>query len=398
MRNIHLSKAALEPWAILQGNLVVIEEIVTRYFSGEKLSPEEVQMRIHGAKRPTERMITRVDGVTVALSRPTALQGDEASAAMPGQTPMRGPLPSETPEPMCVAVLPLFGTIFPRANLFTDISGATSTEMFGKRFNELCCDPSVGAIVIDVDSPGGQVPGVAELSAKIFEARGCKPIVAVANYLMASAAYWIGTAADRVVVSPSAQVGSIGVFAMHEDISMAMEMEGVKVSLISDGKYKTEGNPYEPLSQGARDAIQASVSLVYERFIGAVANNRGVDAATVRSGFGEGRCVSADEAVAMGMADEVGTLEDVIEDLLEDLMGVPEDETGEEETLSAFSGPSTGRRSGERSARGKERAQGVRDLHVSGEASSEAGPVSEEASKREAESLRNYLDVFGKGV
>jgi signal peptide peptidase SppA len=270
MRTIQLSRAALEPWAILPQALSVIVDVVTRHFAGEKLDAEEVQTRIHGAKRPSER---------VAGS---------------------------------IAVLPLFGTIFPRANMFTDVSGATSAEMFGRRFDELLNDATVGAIVLDVDSPGGQVPGIEELSTKIFEARGTKPIIAVANHLMASAAYWIGTAADELVVTPSGEVGSVGVFAIHEDVSESLLKEGVKVTVISEGKYKTEGNAYEPLSEEARAALQTRVAEVYERFVQAVARNRGVKASEVRSGFGEGRTVGARQAVKMNMADRVETLDDTI--------------------------------------------------------------------------------------
>jgi len=258
------------PWAILPYKLAVLEEIVIRHVSGEKLDAEEVQARIHGATRPQDRQVNSV------------------------------------------AILPLFGTIFPRANMMTDISGATSAERFGAQFSELVNDPEINAIVLDVDSPGGQVNGIDELSTRIFEARGKKPVVAVANHTMASAAYWIGTAADEVVISPSGEVGSIGVFAVHKDMSAALEQAGVKVSLISRGKYKVEGNPYEPLAEEARAAIGVRVSDAYEAFINSVARNRGVEAADVRNGFGEGRVVGARQAVALRMADRVGTLEDTI--------------------------------------------------------------------------------------
>jgi signal peptide peptidase SppA len=170
----------------------------------------------------------------------------------------------------------------------------------------------VSAIIIDVDSPGGQASGIAELSRQIYEARGKKPIVAVANHFMASAAYWIASAADEIVVTPSGEVGSIGVFTVHEDIHEALAQEGVKVSIIKEGRYKAEGNPYEPLTAEARDAIQARVREVYDAFVDAVARNRGVDAAAVRNGFGEGRMVSAYQAVTLGMADQVGTLDETI--------------------------------------------------------------------------------------
>lgn len=263
-----------KPWAILPNKLALLEEIVARHVAGEKLDAEEVQARIHGARRPPERRVNKV------------------------------------------AILPLFGTIFPRANMMTDVSGATSAERFGDDFNSLLHDPSIDAIILDVDSPGGQIGGIDELSRQIYEARGIKPIVAVANHMMASAAYWIGTAADELVVTPSGEVGAIGVFAVHEDISVAMEKDGVKVTLISQGKYKTEGNPYQPLSDEALTAIQAKVDEIYGIFVDTVARNRNVDAATVRSGFGEGRMFSARQAIDVGMADRIGTLDETINLLL----------------------------------------------------------------------------------
>lgn len=274
-RSYVLQAFAETPWAILPHKLAVLKEIVARHVSGEKLDAAEVQALIHGAARPQDRRV------------------------------------------QAVAVLPLFGTIFPRANLMTDMSGATSAERFGAQFRALLDDPQIDAIVLDVDSPGGQVGGIDEVSKMIFEARGRKPVVAVSNHRMASAAYWIATAADQVVVTPSGEVGSIGVFAVHEDISAAMEKEGVKVSLISAGKYKVEGNPWEPLSDEARAAIQATVVETYDTFVEAVARNRGVMPAVVRTSFGEGRMVSARQAVELGMADRIATLDEVIVSLLE---------------------------------------------------------------------------------
>ena len=262
------------PWAILPSKLAMLEEIVARHVAGEKLSAEDIQARVNGAVPPQN---TKVNSV---------------------------------------AVMRVFGTIAPRTNMLTDISGGTTAETLGKQFTDLVNDPQVSAIVLDVNSPGGQVGGIEELSKKIFDARGTKPIVAVANHLMASAAYWIGTAADEIVVTPSGEVGSIGVFAAHQDISQQLEKDGIKVSLIKAGKYKAEANPYEPLSEEARAAIQENVSDIYSSFVDAVARNRGVKSAAVRTGFGEGRVVSAKQAVELGMADRIGTLDEVINQLL----------------------------------------------------------------------------------
>ncbi|HLI51912.1 MAG TPA: S49 family peptidase [Thermomicrobiaceae bacterium] len=211
-----------------------------------------------------------------------------------------------------VAILPLYGTIGQRMNLMSEFSGGTSTEQFATAFRQALADDSVGSIVIDVDSPGGTISGVPELASEIQAARGQKPIVAVANSLAASAAYWIASQADELVVTPSGEVGSIGVFAAHQDVSEMLANLGTRVSLISAGKFKTEGNPYEPLSDDARAAIQASVDDYYQMFATAVAKGRGVSKGDVTGGFGEGRIVGAKQALSLGMADRVATLRETI--------------------------------------------------------------------------------------
>jgi capsid assembly protease len=260
-------------WAILPHKLAALIETAALYAAGGEWTAEEIAARTGSPRAPGER-----------------------SAGS-------------------VAILPLFGTIFPRANLMTQVSGATSVEQVTARFRDLLADPNVSAIVLDVDSPGGAVNGVDELAGEILKARGQKPVIAVANHLAASAAYWIASAADEVVVTPSGEVGSIGIFAAHEDLSAALEAEGVKISLVSAGKYKTEGNPYEPLSEEARAALQARVDEHYTAFVKTVARGRGVSASDVRGGFGEGRVVGAKEAVRLGMADRVGTLDETIDRL-----------------------------------------------------------------------------------
>jgi signal peptide peptidase SppA len=294
MRYSYVMKAFVEtPWAILPHKLAILEEIVIRHTAGEKLDPEEVQMRIHGAKRPAERRSGNV------------------------------------------AVLPLFGTIFPRANLMTQVSGATSAEMFGRQFDELVKDPEVKGIVLDVDSPGGQVGGIEELSRQIYAARGIKPIVAVANHVMDSAAYYIGSAAEEVVVTPSGEVGSIGVFAVHEDISKQLEQDGVKLTVIKEGKYKVEGNPWEPLNEEAKAAIQQNVKDAYDAFVNSVARNRGKTAEIVREGFGEGRTVGASRAVELGMADTIGTLDETVNRVIRQTFTLSDDQRLAAEELHA---------------------------------------------------------------
>jgi signal peptide peptidase SppA len=217
-----------------------------------------------------------------------------------------------------VAVMPVFGVLAHRMNMMTDISGGSSTEELGAQFAELANDPSIGAIVLDVDSPGGTIHGMAEMSAQIHAARNPdRPIIAVANDLMASAAYWIGSAADEIVIGPNAYVGSIGVIALHADESEFNKKLGFKYELISAGKYKTEGNPFEPLGDEAKAEAQRQVDLIYADFVKDVARNRGVKQSTVKGNvFGEGRVFTGLDAIERNMADRQGTLADTVSRLL----------------------------------------------------------------------------------
>ena len=271
-------QAAMQtPWAILPMKLAIIQQLITLRAQGHRLTAEEIQAQIQAARGDAE----------------TRRRGDAAG----------------------IAILPIVGTIIPRGDMLMESSGAISTQRIAAAFRSALATPDVESIVLDIDSPGGQVGGVDELATEIFQARGQKRIVAVANHLAASAAYWIASSADEVVVSPSGEVGSIGVLAMHQDISQALEADGVKINMLFAGKYKTEGNPFEPLTEEARAAIQARIDDYYQMFAGAVARNRGVKRSEVVGGFGEGRVVGAKQAVALGMADRVATLDETIERL-----------------------------------------------------------------------------------
>lgn len=232
-----------------------------------------------------------------------------------------------------VGVIPIRGTIAQHSARVDEVSsrGGTSCERIAASLRHALADPNVSAIVLDVDSPGGSVSGVQALAAEIFRARGRKPITAVSNSLMASAAFWIGSAADTVVAAPGSQTGSIGVFAVHTDQSKAEERLGLKRTLISAGRFKTEGHPQGALGDEAREAQQKLVDAYYGDFTRDVARFRGVPVERVRKGFGEGRLVKDRDAVLEGMADRVGTLERELQ-RLSARSGAPR--------LSAFAAPS----------------------------------------------------------
>lgn len=211
-----------------------------------------------------------------------------------------------------VGVLPVVGLIASRTNLMTDFSGGVSTDVLGREFDALMADDDVGAIVLDMDTPGGDYRGTPEFASKVFNARGTKPIIAQVNHLAASAGLWIASAANEIVMSPSADIGSHGVVAVHHDESVLNETVGIKTTYIHYGKYKVEGNSDEPLTDDTRAEIQRRVDEAGEVFTAALSKYRGVSKAAVRDRFGQGRMFGPEEAIERGMADSIGTLEETI--------------------------------------------------------------------------------------
>lgn len=218
-----------------------------------------------------------------------------------------------------IAVIPLFGTIAQRLSGMDAMSGGASIERFTAAFDRAVNDDAIGGIVLQVDSPGGSVYGVEEASQKIHDARGTKRIVAVADSLMASAAYYIGSAADELVITPSGEAGSIGVFGVHFDFSRFLANEGIKPTIIKAGEHKAEGNQFEPLGDEALEHMQEQVNDYYDLFVDAVARNRGVSREAVLTGFGQGRTFTAQRAVEAGLADRVAPFEAVLDEVAEDV-------------------------------------------------------------------------------
>lgn len=211
-----------------------------------------------------------------------------------------------------IAVIGVYGYMMQRP--VEDISGGggTSTMRIGEAIQNALADDSISSILLDIDSPGGSVNGVQELGSLIAEANASKPIVAIANSLACSAAYWIGSQASEFYCAPGGLAGSIGVYAAHEDYSRALDAAGVTTTLIKAGKFKVEGNPVEPLGAEAKDAIQGMVDAYYSSFVSAVASGRKVSQKAVREGFGQGRALLAEDTVSAGMTDGVMTMSQVL--------------------------------------------------------------------------------------
>lgn len=212
-----------------------------------------------------------------------------------------------------VAVLPVFGIIDKRMNLFMHISGGTSTQLLARDFRQAQADPRVKSILLDIDSPGGSVDGTKELADLIFQARdGGKPVVAYANGLMASAAYWLGSGAPDIVSPETAEIGSIGVALMHYDYSEADAQEGVKRTVITAGKYKRIASDEKPLTEEGREYLQDLVDDYYALFLEAVARNRGVDPETAHERLADGRIFVGKKALKAGLVDQIGYFDDAL--------------------------------------------------------------------------------------
>ena len=159
-----------------------------------------------------------------------------------------------------IAVIPMHGVLAPRMNMMSDMSGGATFEDATAQLRDAVADTTIGTIVLDWDSPGGSCAGATEFAAEVLTARKVKPVIAHANFEMCSAAYWIGACASEVIAAPSAFIGSIGVYTIHEDLSEFLAQLGVKLTYISAGKFKVDGNEAEPLSDHARERMQANVN------------------------------------------------------------------------------------------------------------------------------------------
>lgn len=263
-----------DAWAIDQAKLNEITSIYDAHIKNEKIDLEAVEARIGKKMGVHEQGYYVIDGV---------------------------------------AVIPVVGVIAKRANMFSNISGGASTELIKRDFDMAMDDEGVDSILFDIESPGGAVNGTQELAMEIFKERGDKPIVAYANGLMASAAYWFGSAADKIYGSATSNVGSIGVVAQHIDESKADKKRGIKRTEVFAGKYKRIASGVEGLSEEGKADMQGKVDYLYSIFVKDIASFRNADESTVINNMAEGRVFIGQQAVDAGLMDGIDSIENVIE-------------------------------------------------------------------------------------
>ena len=261
------------PWAIEPASLLEMQGIYETHLRGEKVD---------------------IDAIEARLGRPLANEQQTYTLRENG-----------------VAVLPIEGVIAPKANLFTRVSGGASAQMLAQQVNSAAVDPRVKALVLQIDSPGGSVFGTPELAQAVREAAGSKPVVAVSDGQLCSAAYWIGSAANAVYVTgPTVQVGSIGIVATHDYSPRA---GATRRTEITAGKYKRIASAEQPLSAEGRDYLQAQVDHLYSVFVDAVAESRGVSTDDVLQHMADGRVFIGQQAIDAGLVDGVSTVDALAE-------------------------------------------------------------------------------------
>jgi len=267
------------PWAIVPEKLYEIQEIYSTHLRGEKIDIAAIEAKI-------------------------------------GKT-TNDPPPKPYAIENRVAVIPMHGVMAKRMNLFTRISGGVSTELVTKALDQALGDPDVSGILLDIDSPGGVIDGVQELGDRVFDGRNQKPIVAYTDGMMASAAYWVGSAADRIYISGgTVMTGSIGVVATHVDYSQYEKKLGIKTTEVYAGKYKRITSQYKPLSKEGRQNLQDMVDYLYTVFVDEIAKHRGVSSNTVLEDMADGKIFIGKQGIDAGLVDGVSTRDRIINKIL----------------------------------------------------------------------------------
>lgn len=267
------------PWAIVPDRLHEMQAIYAAHFRGEKLDIEAIEAR---------------------LGRPLANEQQDYTLRDGG-----------------IAVLPIEGVISAKANMMTRVSGGTSAQMLVQQVNSMRDDPRVRGAVLAFDTPGGSVYGIPELGAAIRALAAGKPTVSVSTGMMASAGYWIGSAANAVYLSGETDsMGSIGVVATH---TYDPRRQGTgQTTEVTAGKFKRIASDAAPLTSEGRAYMQQQVDELYRVFVMAVAENRKASVDQVLENMADGRLFIGHQAIAAGLADGIASVDTLVERMATD--------------------------------------------------------------------------------
>lgn len=219
-----------------------------------------------------------------------------------------------------VGILPVYGAMVQRmGQIQPDCSEMASYEKLGRRFDAMVADSDVKAIMLEIDSPGGQVAGNFELARRIMAARDVKPVWAHANESAYSGGYSLGASASRLFVADTGGVGSIGVLMLHMNQAKRDEKQGYEYAAFYSGARKNDMNPHFPLSDEAKTAAQATVDRLHNVFAQHVAQARGMPLDHVNAT--QSGLLDASEALAGGFVDGISTFRESLSELERQIAG-----------------------------------------------------------------------------
>jgi signal peptide peptidase SppA len=216
-----------------------------------------------------------------------------------------------------IANIGVYGPLVARTGNLAMCSRMTAYESISQQFVEAINNPACLSIVFDMDTPGGTVSGAFDLANLIYANRGVKPIHAIVNHSAYSAGYLIASACDTISLGDTGGVGSIGVLMQHIDYSKMLAEEGIKVTTLTRGENKADGNPSEPLSEPALAEFNAQLDMFYGMFTNFVAKARNLSVDAVVNT--QARCFYGQSAIAAGLADTLETPAQAIQRVYEAL-------------------------------------------------------------------------------
>ena len=229
-----------------------------------------------------------------------------------------------------MATMPVYGKMFPRANMMTRLSGGVSTRKLGRAIDEVEEREDIDKVMMVFDSPGGSIQGLTNTARKIRNME--TETVAFAEGLMASAAYFVGSAADRVVASPDSMVGAIGSVAKIVSRAGKLEDEGYDVKVIRSAEKKAKPNPSEPIDEDSVKEVQKLVNAAHEQFVRQVAINLDLSEETVSNTMADGSVINGSEAEGTNFVDDVATIDEV----MDEFEGSVEEESEESSSAIQF--------------------------------------------------------------
>ena len=266
------------PWAIVPEKLFEIRDVYLVHMRGEKIDIKGIETRMQaGVEKKKGERYDIIDGT---------------------------------------AIIPIMDVITKHMTFWSFFFGGTSSAEVGRILKDALVNPEVKSILLNIDSPGGTVDGTQELADLIYAARGQKPIISYTDGMMASAAYYIGSAADAVYISGDMpNIGSIGVVTEHIDYSKHDEKLGIKRTEIYAGKYKRIGSTNEPLSEDGKEYLQDIVDYTYSIFVNDVAKYRGISIEKALE-MADGKIFIGKQAIEVGLVDGVSTFDRLVDTVL----------------------------------------------------------------------------------